>query len=241
MKTKPLIFNIYAAFFLAIALSVPIQIALLYGHSITDYSVIFNKMTIFNLLVVATCLYNFYYCFSASDNVKWSLPLSIGVICLNNSIVLIYGNDFESMTVILSTILFLSVTSFFLLTHDTDVMNHPENQWWRIAQRQFVNEKIIARIRNDERDLGLTFDLSIGGAFVPLSLEEQHTLLKSGETIEIWLGENKQIKCQAKVVRKVSARGHYPEGIGLQFIDLSIMDRVKLKHLLISDQLSVAA
>ncbi|EQC52768.1 hypothetical protein M901_0463, partial [Bacteriovorax sp. DB6_IX] len=36
MKTKPLIFNIYALLFLAIAISIPVQVSMIYGHGTAE-------------------------------------------------------------------------------------------------------------------------------------------------------------------------------------------------------------
>ncbi len=241
MKIKPLIFNIYAALFLIIACSIPVQIGLLYNHGITELNAIFNKMTIFNILVIATCAYNFYYCMKASDNVKWSFPLSIGVVCLNNSIVLVYGNDFESYSVILSTVMFISTTAYFLLSHETDVINHPENHWWRVPERKAIQQPISTKVNDEVQELGMTHDLSVGGAFIPIKLEDQYQMFKSGEVIELLIGDKNPIQCKAKIVRKVSARGQYPDGVGVQFMDLSLTDKVRLRQILFANRLALVA
>ena len=238
MRSKPLIFNIYALLFLIIAVSIPVQISMIYGHSAIELGPIYNKMTIFNILVVGVSLYNFYYCFTASDNVKWSFPLAIGVICFNNSIVLVYGNDFESYTVILATILFMVLSAYFLLTHDTDVMNHPENQWWRIPRRFSLKEKVTLHLGKEDIDLGETFDISTSGAFIPYELADKHNLFAGPEVINFSFGEDSEIHCRAKIVRKSCARGVYPDGIGIQFVDMASTDKLRLQQKLFSSRMA---
>jgi len=238
MKTKPLIFNIYALLFLAIAISIPVQVSMIYGHGTAELGPIYNKMTIFNILVIAVSLYNFYYCFTASDNVKWSFPLAIGVICFNNSIVLVYGNDFESYTVILATILFMVMSAYFLLTHDTDVINHPENHWWRVPRRFSLKERVTLHQSGRHIDLGETFDISTSGAFIPYTMDDKYNLFSGNEVIDFSFGDEAPIHCRAKIVRKTCAKGIYPDGIGIQFVDMGPSDKLRLQQKLFSSRMA---
>ena len=238
MKSKPLIFNIYALLFLAIAISIPLQISMIYGHTAQELGSIYNKMTIFNIMVIGVSLYNFYYCFTASDNVKWSFPLAIGVISFNNSIVLVYGNDFESYTVILATLLFMVMIAYFLLTHDTDVINHPDSQWWRIPRRFSLKERVTLHIDEKDIDMGDTFDISTSGAFIPYQLNDELNLFKGNEIIDFSIGVDSPVHCRAKIVRKSCATGVYPDGIGIQFVDMEQTDRIKLQQKLFSSRMA---
>jgi len=195
-------------------------------------------MTIFNILVIGVSLYNFYYCFTASENVKWSFPLAIGVISFNNSIVLVYGNDFESYTVILSTLLFMVLSAYFLLTHDTDVINHPDSQWWRIPRRFSLKERVTLHALGKEIDMGETFDISTSGAFIPYHLTDEYNLFKGEEIIDFSIGEDSPVHCRAKIVRKSCATGTYPDGIGIQFIDMDQSDKLKLQQKLFSSRMA---
>lgn len=225
--------------FLLISFSIPAQISLIYGHGLKEFSAIYNKMTIFNILVIGVCLYNFYYCLNASDNVKWSFPLSIGIICFNNAMVLVYGNDFESYSVILATIVYTLVSAYFLLTHETDIINHPDSHWWRIPQRYTLKEKVIITTQDGILQYGSTFDLSQGGAFIVCDTDRYN--FTEGEQIKVNIGEDSTIICQAKVVRKAKAKGIYPSGLGLQFTEISLIDKFRLKQRLLSNRLATAA
>jgi hypothetical protein len=239
MKDKPLIFNIYAILFLLIAISIPVQISVLYGHNFDELGAIYKKLTFFNILVVMASILNFYYCFTASDNVKWSFPLAIGIICFNNSIVLVFGNDFEAYTVILSTLLFMVFSAYFLLTHDTDIINEPKKQWWRIPKRFALKEKVLIEVGNQQIDIGETFDISTSGAFIPIT-EDNKSKIVPGKVYSFMIGKKHPIKCKAKVIRKTDARGHYPAGIGIQFQDLELGQKYKLQHMLFQTKLGFA-
>ena len=241
MKSKPLIFNIYALLFLVIALGIPVQISMLYGHGVQELGAIYNKLTFFNIAVIGVSLYNFYCCFSASANVKWSFPLAIGVVCFNNSIVLIYGNDFESYSVILATVAFIVLSAYFLMAHDTDIINQPKRQWWRIPKRFTLKEKVKLEVNDHAIDIGETFDISTTGAFIPAENLDHKIDVNSGDVFNFFIGEDQPIACKAKIVRKTPAKGHYPAGIGIQFIDLSLADKYKLQQKLFASRMVAAA
>ena len=61
MKDKPLIFNMYAMLFFLIAVSIPVQISVIYGHSVQELAAIYQKLTFFNILVMGIATLNFYY------------------------------------------------------------------------------------------------------------------------------------------------------------------------------------
>lgn len=242
MKTKPLIFNLYALVFGVIFACMPAQIMMLYGHNINEMGAIFNKLTFFNYLVMFISGVNILTCLYASDHIKWSFPLSIGIVCINNSFVLLYGNDFESYAVILSTILYVSMISYFFLATETEIMNHPENHWWRIPQRVMVRDYIsITHPENQMTEEKELFDLSSGGAFINLQNYEDLNSFRNGEIITIKIGKNHPISAKAKVVRKASAKGHYPNGIGIQFLEMGLIDKVRLLHKISHDQSTLAA
>lgn len=230
MKIKPLIFNIYAAVFIAIAVSVPLQVMFLYGHSITDVGAIWSKLTLFNLLVMTSCFVNAYFSFTAQDEIKWSFPLSIGFVCLNNSIVLVYGNDFEAATVILSTFAYILMTSYFILSHETNVINSPAAQWWKTALRYQAPLATKVSSTDIPINLGDTFDISRTGAFISYSTPGQKDIFNCGETFTFNIGDELELK--AKVVRKSPQVGRYPEGMGIQFVDLGVGERIQLEKLL---------
>lgn len=237
MKIKPLIFNIYSFVFLAIAASIPVQVMFLYGYSFTDFDAIWSKMTFFNLTVMSSCCINAYFSYTAQDDVKWSFPLSIGFVCLNNSIVLVYGNDFEAASVILSTFAYILMTSYFILSQDTRVMNSPTAQWWKTAMRYKAPLPTKVSSTDIPINLGETFDISRTGAYISYNVPTQKDIFSCGDVFTFNIGDDLELK--AKVVRKSMAVGRYPEGMGVQFIDIGVAERIQLEKLLNSIKDSV--
>ncbi|EPZ51244.1 type IV pilus assembly protein PilZ [Bacteriovorax sp. BAL6_X] len=237
MKIKPLIFNIYAFVFIAIAVSIPIQVMFLYGHGATDIGAIWSKMTVFNFMVMASCFLNAYFSFTAQDDIKWSFPLSIGFVCLNNSIVLVYGNDFEAASVILSTFAYILMTSYFILSHETNVINSPAAQWWKTAIRYQAPLPTKVSSTDIPINLGETFDISRTGAYISYNTPTQKDIFNCGDTFTFNIGTDLELK--AKVVRKSNAVGRYPEGMGVQFVELGVAERLQLEKLLTSLRQSV--
>lgn len=241
MREKPLIFNLYAIIFGVIVVAMPLQITYLYGHQLNELGAILNKLTLFNYLVMAIALANIYLCAKASEHLKWSLPLSAAIVCINNSVVMIYGNDFESYNIIISTLVYFSLVALFYIASETKIIDTPEKQWWRIPTRQNVREKVLISNNTFDIDLGETFDLSVSGAFICNSADSFELNLRSGDIIDIVIGEEDQIHVKAKIVRKAKPRGHYPSGIGIQFVDMSLLDNIKLRHKLYTNHNHLAA
>lgn len=226
---------------MAILFGMPMQISMLYGHGAGELGAIFNKLTLFNYMVMTIAALNIYFCINASEQLRWSLPLSAAIICINNSVVMIYGNDFESANVIISTLIYFSFVAYFYATGETKIIEMPEKHWWRIPTRVELREKVLISKENLDINFGETFDISSGGAFIAHDTQTSQIVLKTGDVIDLVIGEKDQIHVKAKIVRKASAKGHYPSGIGLQFIDMSVLDKIKLTHKLYATQNSLAA
>ena len=68
--------------------------------------------------------------------------------------------------------------------------------------------------------------------FVPISEGEVPPPLQQKVTITISLGTFAQIRCEGRVVRHADAKGKYPSGIGVEFLDLSRYQKTELKKYL---------
>ena len=88
MRTKPIIFNILWLFFLATAISLPLQVLFLYEHdfmSFYEWKSVFMKLTPLNWLVMITTVVNGILCFNASTYIKYTIPASIFLVAINQS------------------------------------------------------------------------------------------------------------------------------------------------------------
>lgn len=100
MKTKPLSFNIFSVVFTLISISLPIQVAMLYGHTFHEFIMIYHKLNFLNISVMAITFLNAYLSYKVSIHLLWSLPMSVAIISINNSIVFLSGNNFAKSSII---------------------------------------------------------------------------------------------------------------------------------------------
>jgi len=116
---------------------------------------------------------------------------------------------------------------------------HPARRWWLTPVRKRAS--LSARLRpviGSEMKAEI-FDISEGGAFVPLGRIPKQ---KTGNPLEIgtycWiritLNDLSALTCTAEIVRKTNGRGSYPAGIGLRFVGLSAQDKKELAKFLAS-------
>jgi hypothetical protein len=240
MRTKPIIFNILALFFLGIAISFPLQIAYLYENDLfhwEDWKSIMIKMTPLNYAVVFISLTNSILNFKVSPLIKYTLPIGIFITAINNYFVGVWGHDFNLLQTSLATLGLTIVSYSFVFTSSYSLLKNPRSQWWKIPIRYKQSLPVWIESNNKTRVLTSTFDISKTGTF--LSDMNQYTKnlmeeLNIGEHINLYISTQKgDLKIQGIVVRKeFRTKGNYPTGMGVQFSTLGILERFKLRGLL---------
>ncbi len=223
MKNKPIGYNIFSVIFAIISISLPIQVAMLYGHSFSEFVMIYHKLNFLNLMVMAITMVNAILSFRVSMHLIWTLPLSVALISVNNSIVFLNGNDFAKSTIILST---AAYSLFILVTMKSKLFSLIETQdthWWKVPTRYKKSIPVKLKLRDKELHLGSSYDLSQTGAF--LQMRVGRFLYEKGDVINVRIGN---FRTKAKVVRLCKEQGTYPEGIGLQFVETGILQKMNL-------------
>lgn len=139
----------------------------------------------------------------------------------------------ESTTLTAMTILtysgtLLTLTAVFSFDQVRHFFFYPVLRWWLTPARKKIRLHLSLRLFNGSQEVtARTFDVSEGGAFVPLnSTEFKDSLLRHLEAntrclIRLSLGQFKHLDCTAKIVRRTEERGEYPSGFGLQFLNLT--------------------
>jgi hypothetical protein len=227
MIMRPKQFYFVAAIMLLIALSFPIQAMLLYGHSWTEWGAILQKITWLNALVMLTFTVSAYFYFHASRVVLYLAPVLLVLVALNNYWVGQYAGDFSMLQTSLGTLAVAFLFAPLTLPSSKVVLRDPKRRWWRRSKR--INKRVATTLNPYVGDMitAHTFDVSETGAFLCLN-EEQTELPRVGDTVRISFNVSamKKIRCEAIVVRITEARGHYPRGMGIKFVD---MDRIHEK------------
>jgi hypothetical protein len=106
---------------------------------------------------------------------------------------------------------------------------NPELRWWRRAQRKNLAMPVVLTTQDDiALDLE-TFDISETGLFVPLSENG-----KVADDVDLKIGGLflPTVSCRGRIVRRTHARGRYPAGLGIQFVNLPQDEKAKLKQIL---------
>jgi hypothetical protein len=222
MRQKPWVLIFWPIIFVAIAISLPAQIMWLYGHSLSEFDAVLGKLTVFNWLVMLGLFANAFGVSQARPWVRYTLPLLILAVAMNNFFVGYVGTDFSSWTALGATIAFIGMNVPLASQELVDLFNNPARAWWREAERKEIHVPVKLDGLHDLRLKAETFDVSATGMFVPLKNEE-YAALKDNEHVSVCLIFNRvsEFRCDGRVVRHSPGNGHYPQGIGIQFVGLT--------------------
>lgn len=234
MRTRPKLLIFLSIALVLTAASLPIQVALLFEHTFWELGGIFGKLTIMNWAVMITCMVNAYFVYQGS---RWMLVSAISailVVNLNNIAVASVGINYSAMEATLATLGFLALHAVLVHPDVRMLLQIPTMRWWRIPPRKPVAVEMKVRRLNGEVFQAQSHDLSRGGTFIPFFSVAAHsrsplrTPLVPNDLEFVMLDfkvNDKPYSCQAKVVRKTDARGTYPAGMGLQFVNLTRKER----------------
>lgn len=236
MKTRPISLTVFAFFLVLVAATMPLQIMWLYQHNLSEWSLVLHKLSTLNILVIGLCLANSYLAWIGDPWLKYTVPIQLGAVTINNIFVSQIGNDFTTLETTLATIMFTAVHAVLLFTQASMVLGHPELRWWLIPERK----KLVLPV-NLKNNHGVTllrsFDISKTGMFLtPLSGSESPLWkFAPGTVVDITIssGLEGEIHLEAEVVRNCyDPKGNYPKGIGLQFSKSNLFERFKLWRLM---------
>ncbi len=232
MKKKPFAFDLLTALFIGIIIAFPAQIMVLYQHMPWEIIPILAKLSILNWMVIASCMYGSYLSFHADPKLRWFLPITTLLVAWNNLIVGYVGLDYSSTMTFLGTVAFSSINGIFFVPSVNAALGAPQKRWWQIPQRFKVKVPVFVNpTRGGEGFYTDTFDLSTGGTFIPLKPTQTETF-DTGEMVSLsfTLGTFRSLRCSAMVVRNHDAKGNYPSGMGIRFVDLSRRQRETLQQ-----------
>ncbi|MBT3236194.1 MAG: hypothetical protein HN353_09620 [Bdellovibrionales bacterium] len=234
MRERPLIFTILSLAYLGIALSIPIQIAIIYGHGINEWQAIMNKITYLNWAVISTSLINATLSYHAHRYLRLAIPISIIIVALNNTLVGMFGVDFQLQTTIMSTLLFIGLSGTIYCLDAKNVLYDQSLRWWKSPVRHRQSIPIFLE-SEDGQQIGAafeTFDISTSGLFAQGINDQHFTQMELGGQVKITLlgKSGSQIELCSKVVRKSDSFGQYPAGVGVEFQDLSWWQTLKLEY-----------
>ncbi len=235
MMVKPKIVFWMSMALIAIVLSMPIQVALLYQHSFSELSSILQKISLPNFITIFMMLVTAVLIFQVSPYIKFFAPLTIATLAWNNYLVGNYAQDFSMTETALGTGLFAGIFVPLLRKDLRQILSEPKKRWWLRAQRFHKRVDVILNPYVGQTLQAQTFDLSESGAFIPMDGKSWEEMPKVGERLKVSLHIDtlRKIKCDAIVVRVVEPRGIYPKGIGVRFTDIPETHKRSLNNFLV--------
>lgn len=239
MIKRPKAISALIVAFAAVAISLPVQIMIMYGHMPWEFQAIAAKIAPLNWAVMAGCLLHIPLLNRASKALYFTIPSLCLLIHFNNTVVAQYAHNFDATTTMMATLGFLCLTSLFLLPQAQYAVNNPKVRWWLIAKRHQVHMPAMVNLEAATIK-GLrseTHDLSAGGAFVHCEgIKEEF----QGKDVVINLNLGGRARAFKGRITRVArnARGSYPSGFGVQFTHNNIMDKIALQTALMQRQFS---
>ena len=257
MLARPKTLDVFGYFLIAVALSFPLQVMVIYGHGFSEWFSVLAKLTLINWMVITCAVFNGILVFRAAPVLKYTLPLMICLMAVNNWIVGTWHVDFSKTQTLFASAGFLVAHGVLLQKPIIALFLHPEKRWWLRAPRKQVEIQAFVSPFNGSAFKAKTFDLSENGVFIPLcdnpgkKQKGTHDANREGNrdgnrdanregnregnreenregnrdkkinvndrmSLCLTLGLA-QIRCDARVVRSVEAKGAYPAGIGIAF------------------------
>lgn len=216
MRNKPLYLKLFPIGTFLIAMSFPIQIALLYSLDHTQFIKILSMLTPLNLLSMSLFLTCSVMSLLMSKHIYKITPVLIIVILINNTIVGVYGNDYSLIQVSLSFILTCFTLVPLYAKDVVAVIKEPKLRWWLTPKRYNVRKAHLIRFK-DVEIFSEILNLSKTGIFTKIKEPSMIELLRTGDLVELNISDTTDFAIKAKVVRIAKTDSNH-NGLGLEII-----------------------
>ena len=254
MKKRPKELTFVALFLLAVAIGLPVQVMMAYGHTPSELGAVAAKLAPLNWLIILFAPPTAWLIARASSWVLVALPLVSSLVLYNNYLVAQVGLNGPAWQMWAGSLAFLSGL-FPIMTRRARIMLvDPNARWWMTPRRNRKEIRVRLKIASGEREFYVrTFDVSEGGAFISFDhvvtsvtgfgehsgIEKFYKMSKGTQCfLSIPLGGLTVLQCRGEVVRNVPAQGMYPAGVGVRFLGLSWQDKKLLSEFLAKEGLA---
>lgn len=232
MTKLPMSLRWLGLFNAGVALSLPVQIMVIYGHSIAEWQAVAAKLTVLNWMVMLGTMVNAVMILRAERWTLYLTPMMFALVGFNNFLVALYAIDFAPWMTGAAFFSFLFLHMPLVTESNLRLLKNPSLRWWRTPER---HRKVVPITLGDVHGrtvISTTFDISETGVFIPLN-EEQMNRQAEMEDVRVLMDlGSAHFRCSAQVARRTMGGGKYPSGIGVRFTDLSPRERAQLRKVL---------
>ena len=218
MKTRPIFFNLMGLTFFCLALSMPLQIAQIYGHGLSEFPMIMSKMTFINWFTFSLLFSCSVLSLMVNQLLLFVLPLTAISTIGNNLLVALYGEDYTLKETTFASLFVLFATGLYYQKDIYRCLRDSKTRWWKTKKR--VQKSYPIDITTNESYIrGLSYDISQTGLFIQDDEILSMSGLQIGDELVLYIKlPIGLVECDGKIVRKTkSEKGGYPPGIGIEF------------------------
>lgn len=215
----------------AVALSLPVQVMVFFGHPPLEATAVWAKLAPQNKLVMGFAALAAAGVARVSPVGWWATLSFVAVTLWNNWILLKFPGPVPRWAISGASAVALFAALWMLRPTAIRLFHTPSLHWWRSAERYRVTAPVELESPSGRRIQGTVFNLSRTGLFVVGAPGD----LEPGDRVRVTVRlENRVLSAVAQVVRRAEASGVYPQGIGLRFARVPLADRVWLRRSLSS-------
>ncbi|CBW26213.1 putative membrane protein [Halobacteriovorax marinus SJ] len=238
MKQRPKLLLFTSLVLIGVVISIPLQIIFQTQVTALNIDILLSQITIFNWFVIAMCLITLSLTFNGHKLLGLAIVPLLLAIHINNYFVFKYALHTQWYLPLFASLGATALALLFIINKTVRfTVKNPDKRWWLIPKRYQKTLPIWVVLDEDLCVLAHTHDLSKTGAFISMSEDSNHFLdkeLELGKEVKVLIGNKDDVEfhCKAQVVRKAQATGSYPQGIGLHFEDVSMIEKFHLGRIL---------
>jgi hypothetical protein len=207
------------------ALGMPMQAMLLYGHAPWEWAAVWAKLAPQNVLVLVLAPPAALGLWRVR---RWGWWMVVGfclAVAINNLILLQYPSTYPRILILLGAGVALVGLAWFGTPGVLLLFRDPSRHWWRAATRYSLAVPVQIHLPGKPPATATTYNVSRSGMFLTGVSED----LAPGDRIgvDLCLG-SRRVSCSASVVRHSMNCGSHPEGFGLRFRGMNLLDAAVL-------------
>lgn len=210
-----------------------------YDYSPLEVEAILTTLAPMNWVVMGASIVHAGLVFRGSTLSIASGAFFLGSVAWNNWLVASAGLNYSVSATVLATLATMLTQAPLLKPQVRRVILNRGLRWWRTPVRKKAQLQAVVRPVIGGEMKSRTWDISEGGAFISMDKASWDQLQKGvPETLKIGsrcavrltLDQMNTIQCGAEIVRHATARGSYPEGFAVRFVNLDSQQKRMLSN-----------